>query len=80
MYIYTYVYMYVYVYINMQQDNKLVRISKLPGCTKSVNYFAFIKGKNTHVTYMVDLPGYGFAKTSKTEKEKWQVSTLYACT
>mmetsp|Transcript_29429 Transcript_29429/g.28154 ORF Transcript_29429/g.28154 Transcript_29429/m.28154 type:complete len:302 (-) Transcript_29429:97-1002(-) len=54
------------------KDNKLVRISKQPGCTKSVNYFAFIKGKNTHITYMVDLPGYGFATTSKTEKQKWQ--------
>lgn len=55
------------------KDDKLVRISKLPGCTKSVNFFAFVKGKNTHVSYMVDLPGYGFAKVNKNEKEKWGV-------
>lgn len=53
-------------------DDKMVRTSKLPGCTRSVNFFAFIKGKNSHVAYMVDLPGYGFAKAKKDEKAKWK--------
>lgn len=53
-------------------DEKLVRTSKMPGCTRNVNYFAFFKGKNSHQTYMVDLPGYGFAKAAKTDKRKWQ--------
>jgi ribosome biogenesis GTPase A len=53
-------------------DNKLVRISKLPGCTRSVNFFTFVKGSNKHIAYMVDLPGYGFAKAAKDEKSKWK--------
>lgn len=53
-------------------DDKLVRTSKLPGCTRSVNFFAFVKGTNSHVTYVVDLPGYGFAKAAKDEKAKWK--------
>ena len=53
-------------------NEKLVRTSKMPGCTRSVNYFAFFKGKNSHLTYMVDLPGYGFAKAAKADKMKWQ--------
>ena len=53
-------------------DEKLVRTSKLPGCTRSVNFFAFVKGGKSHVVYMVDLPGYGFAKAAKTEKAKWK--------
>ena len=53
-------------------NDKLVRTSKMPGCTRSVNYFAFFKGKNSHLTYMVDLPGYGFAKAAKADKLKWQ--------
>ena len=54
------------------RDEKLVRTSKLPGCTRSVNFFAFSKGKNSHLMYMVDLPGYGFAKAAKDEKAKWK--------
>ena len=41
-------------------DNKLVRISKEPGCTKSINYFTFLRDKNNsfdHLFYLVDLPG-----------------------
>lgn len=53
-------------------NEKLVRTSKMPGCTRSVNYFAFYKGANSHLTYMVDLPGYGFAKAAKADKQKWQ--------
>ena len=52
----------------------IVRTSKLPGCTRSVNYFALLKGKNSnsHSTYMVDLPGYGFAKVKRDEKARWE--------
>ena len=49
----------------------IVRTSKMPGCTRSVNYFAFVKGKNSHSTYLVDLPGYGFAKAARDEKQRW---------
>lgn len=48
-----------------------VRVSKAPGCTKNINYFAFCKKNGTPVTYFVDLPGYGYAKRSKDERSKW---------
>lgn len=52
-------------------QKSLVRISKEPGCTRSVNYFSLgMPGKEPKL-YLVDLPGYGFAKTARTEQEKW---------
>jgi GTP-binding protein len=45
---------------------KLARISSEPGKTRVINFFD-IENK----IYFVDLPGYGFARVSKTEKEKW---------
>lgn len=47
----------------------LVRTSKNPGCTRSLNYF-FV---DTSVggLYFVDLPGYGYAKISEKEQKKW---------
>ena len=42
------------------------RVGAAPGKTVHVNYF-LIDGK----LYFVDLPGYGFAKVSQSEKERW---------
>ena len=47
----------------------IARVSASPGKTVHVNYFLIDRK-----VYFVDLPGYGFAKVSKTEKERW--STL----
>lgn len=44
----------------------LAKSSSTPGKTRMLNYY-IING----AWYMVDLPGYGFAKVSKAEKEKW---------
>jgi GTP-binding protein len=44
----------------------LVRISKTPGRTRKLNFFLI---NNRFV--LVDLPGYGFASVSQTEKAKW---------
>ena len=44
----------------------LAKISSTPGKTRSINYY-LIDDK----FYIVDLPGYGFAKTSKKEREYW---------
>lgn len=44
----------------------LVRISEKPGKTQKLNYFK-INGS----FYFVDVPGYGYAKVSKKEKEAW---------
>ncbi|MEG1547562.1 MAG: ribosome biogenesis GTP-binding protein YihA/YsxC [Clostridia bacterium] len=45
---------------------KLARTSSSPGKTRLINFFLI-----NNDFYLVDLPGYGFAKAPKTEKEKW---------
>ncbi|MDR2940471.1 MAG: ribosome biogenesis GTP-binding protein YihA/YsxC [Clostridiales bacterium] len=44
----------------------LARTSQSPGKTRTVNFYE-VEGK----LCFVDLPGYGYAKTSKSESEKW---------
>ena len=52
--------------INMlANQKKLAKTSDTPGRTRLVNYFDFGE------FILADLPGYGFARVSKTEKEKW---------
>ncbi|MFI3228730.1 MAG: ribosome biogenesis GTP-binding protein YihA/YsxC [Bacillota bacterium] len=46
---------------------KLAKTSKEPGRTRLVNYFSC----NNNQFMLVDLPGYGFARVSDAEKEKW---------
>lgn len=54
--------------INMLVGNsKLCKTGSTPGRTRLINYFLI----NDDV-YFVDLPGYGFAKASKTEIDGWQ--------
>ena len=48
------------------------RVGAEPGKTVHVNYF-LIDGR----AYFIDLPGYGFAKVSRSEKERW--SRLMEC-
>jgi len=45
----------------------LARVSQTPGATRQINFFNL--GQRL---MLVDLPGYGFAKRSKTEAEAWQ--------
>lgn len=44
----------------------LAKVSSTPGKTRLINYFLIDDS-----WYLVDLPGYGFAKVSKEEKERW---------
>jgi GTP-binding protein len=44
----------------------LAKVSGTPGKTRLINFFLI---NNTF--YFVDLPGYGYAKVSKTEKQSW---------
>ena len=48
--------------------HRLAFVSKTPGRTQTINFFGVGKNKR-----WVDLPGYGFAKVSKTEREYWGV-------
>ena len=43
----------------------LAKVSQTPGKTATINFF--LAGD----AYLVDLPGYGFAKVSKSERERW---------
>ena len=45
---------------------KLAKVSQTPGKTRLVNFFII-----NDDFYLVDLPGYGYAKVSKQEKESW---------
>ncbi len=45
----------------------LAKVSSTPGKTRSVNFF-YVKD---HDFYLVDLPGYGYAKRSKSERDVW---------
>lgn len=45
---------------------KLVKVSGTPGKTRLINFFTI-----NNEFYFVDLPGYGYAKVSKSEQEKW---------
>lgn len=44
----------------------LAKVSSVPGKTRLVNFFII-----NNSFYLVDLPGYGYAKVSKVEKESW---------
>ena len=53
--------------INALMNRKAyARTSSQPGKTQTINFY----NVNDEV-YLVDLPGYGYAKVSQTEKEKW---------
>ncbi len=55
-------------FINMLTgQGKLARTSSEPGRTRLINFFEINKGEY----YFADLPGYGFAKVSRAEKDKW---------
>ena len=62
--------------INMVTDHKgLAKISSTPGKTQLINHFevrsADKKGKETKWN-LVDLPGYGFAKVSISQRKNWE--------
>ncbi len=43
----------------------LARVSSMPGKTATINFYSLEN------IYIVDLPGYGYANVSKSEKKKW---------
>ncbi len=50
----------------------LARASSEPGRTRELNYFDLGEGK----MWLVDLPGFGYAKVSRTQAQEWQRLTL----
>jgi GTP-binding protein len=49
----------------LSNQKKLAKISKTPGKTKLFNFFRLANG------YIVDFPGYGYSKVSKSQKKEW---------
>jgi GTP-binding protein len=55
--------------INLLCNNqKLAKTSSAPGKTQLINHFDINNGE----WYLVDLPGYGFAKVSQAQRRKWE--------
>lgn len=51
---------------SLTNRRKLVKVSGTPGKTRLINFFLI-----NDSFYFVDLPGYGYAKVSKSEQSKW---------
>lgn len=54
----------------LMKRRNLVRTSSTPGCTRQINFFR-ATARDEAVFRLVDLPGYGYAKRSKTERAAW---------
>lgn len=51
----------------LSRRNRLAFVSKTPGRTQLINFFSFGPGR-----FLVDLPGYGFAKVPGEIRDHWQ--------
>ena len=60
---------------SLTRRHNLARVSGQPGKTQTVNFFSLTaKQKGTEERrefYLVDLPGYGYAKTGKENRKRW---------
>ena len=54
---------------NLLGRRGLARVGRTPGKTRLINFFRVAAGQGDF--HLVDLPGYGFAKVSRGEREKW---------
>lgn len=50
---------------------KLAFVSKIPGRTQHINFFALTNGENGLGRYIVDMPGYGYAKVPQAIRKHW---------
>ena len=55
--------------------SKLAHTSKTPGRTQELNFFSF--GEDMPMMTIVDMPGYGFAKASKSKIAEWTELSRY---
>jgi GTP-binding protein len=64
--------------INSLLGVKLAHVGGTPGKTRSVNFYSVDSGENAGVFRLVDLPGYGYAERSKSERKAWsQLTSSY---
>jgi len=50
----------------------LVRVSSMPGCTKTINHFKARLDSGAEI-YLVDLPGYGYSRVPKQAQAEWKL-------
>lgn len=55
---------------SLAQRKKLARTSSTPGCTRGLNLFRLTLRDGARIDF-VDLPGYGFAQRSRSERLSW---------
>lgn len=55
---------------SLVQRKSLVRTSSTPGCTRQISWFS-ASSDDQSLIHLVDLPGYGYAKRSKSERTLW---------
>lgn len=62
--------------INALLGTKLAHVGATPGKTRSINFYAVEAGDASF--RLVDLPGYGYAERSKSERKEWsQLTSAY---
>ena len=59
---------------NLTRMGGLARVSRQPGKTQTINFFEIgikLEGQVRQGFYLVDLPGYGYAKTGRDKRRTW---------
>jgi GTP-binding protein len=57
--------------LNTLVGEKTAKVSSTPGRTRAINFFALLDGSQRRQLLFADLPGYGYAKISKSISEGW---------
>jgi GTP-binding protein len=57
--------------LNTLVGEKAAKVSRTPGRTRAINFFALLDQRNRRRLVFADLPGYGYAKISKSITAGW---------
>ena len=57
--------------LNALVGDKAAKVSSTPGRTRAINFFAILDGQQQRRLVLADLPGYGYAKISKSISAGW---------
>ncbi len=57
--------------LNALVGEKAAKVSQTPGRTRAINFFALLDHKHTRKLVFADLPGYGYAKISRSISAGW---------
>jgi GTP-binding protein len=57
--------------LNALVGEKAAKVSQTPGRTRAINFFALLDSRQQNKLIFADLPGYGYAKISKSISAEW---------